>query len=212
MRPAWHAPGTAVAPLHAPRAHRLEQGTPVDQEQVPQLLMRRPHLDDLPPVALPAGYELRAAGDADAGALATTLASAVGPEWTTERVRAALLDAPDVDTTLVATSGGAPVGTASARLDLERFPGSGYLHWVGVHAAHQGQRLGHALSLAVLHRFRELGCRDAVLETDPPRLPAIRTYLRLGFRPEPVVPAHEALWPAILAEIEAFGRRSEPAP
>jgi mycothiol synthase len=176
-------------------------------DREPQLLMRRPRLDDLPPVALPAGYELREAGPDDAGALAATLASAFGPEWTTDRVRAALLDAPDVDSTLVATADGVPVGTAAARLDPARFPASGYLHWVGVHAEHQGQRLGYALSLAVLHRFRALGCRDAVLETDPPRLPAIRTYLHLGFRPEPVVPAHEATWPAILAALAAFDRR-----
>ena len=89
------------------------------------------------------------------------------------------------------------------RLDPARFPGSGYLHWVGVHAAHRGRRLGYVISLAVLHRFRALGCRDAVLETDPPRLPAIRTYLRLGLRPEPAIPAHEEMWPALLAQIDA---------
>jgi hypothetical protein len=40
-----------------------------------------------------------------------------------------------------------------------------------------------------------------VLETDPPRLPAIRTYLDLGFRPENVVPEHEAIWRDILATL-----------
>ena len=171
-----------------------------------QVFMRRPDLDDLPPPPpLPAGYGLRRAAAADAEGLAAVLASAFGPEWTAGRVRQALLDAPDVETTFLVEVGGEAVATAAARLLPACCPGSGYLHWVGVHADHRGQRLGSAVSLAVLRRFRDLGCRDAVLETDPPRLPAIRTYLTLGFVPEPVAPEHEVLWREILDQL---GRRS----
>ena len=165
--------------------------------------MRRPDLDGLPTPPLPSGHALRRAGAADADGIAVVMASAFGPEWTADRVRRSVLDAPDVETTFVIEMAAGPVATASARLDPVRFPGSGYVHWVGVHADHRGRRLGAAVVLSVLNRFRELGCRDAVLETDPPRLPAIRVYLDLGFRPEAVGPAHEAMWREIFANLGA---------
>lgn len=168
-----------------------------------QIFMRRPNLDDLPPLPpLPAGHELRAARAADAAGLAAVLASAFGPEWTVDHVHRELLGAPDVRTTFVVTEHGIPVATASARLLPDRFPGSGYLHWVGVDAAHRGRRLGAVVTLAVLHEFRAIGCRDAVLETEPFRLPAVRIYLNLGFRPEPAASGHEAVWHEVLASLD----------
>lgn len=172
-----------------------------------QLFMRRPELSSLPALwAAPEGYALRTAGPEDADGIAAVLASAFGPEWSAQRVRDALLDAPDVKATFVVVQAGRPVATASARLLPARFPGSGYLHWVGSHREHRGRRLGALVSLAALYYFREAGCRDAVLETDPPRLAAIRTYLQLGFLPEFVDPEHEALWREITAALAA-GRR-----
>jgi mycothiol synthase len=38
----------------------------------------------------------------------------------------------------------------------------------------------------------------AVLETDDWRLAAIRTYLRLGFEPDPVEEEHAARWRRVL--------------
>ena len=169
-----------------------------------QLLMRRPALNDLPPLPLlPTGHTLRPAVAADAAGIADVLASAFGPEWTVDRVRGALLDAPDVETTFVVAVDGRPVATASARLLSARYPGSGYLHWVGAHPSHRGRGLGASVTLAVLRRFRAIGCRDAVLETDPPRLPAIRLYLGLGFRPEPLDPAQKRVWQVVLDGIAA---------
>jgi mycothiol synthase len=167
-----------------------------------QLFMRRSELTSLPELpSPPEGYLLRAAGPEDAEGIAAVMASAFGPEWTAERVRQALLDAPDVKETYVVTQADAPVATASARLVPERYPVSGYLHWVGTHAEHRGKRLGALVSLAALHYFRAAGCHDAILETDPPRLPAIRTYLNLGFAPEIVDPAHEEVWREVTARL-----------
>jgi mycothiol synthase len=60
------------------------------------------------------------------------------------------------------------------------------------------------VSLAVLHYLRERGFRAADLSTDDRRLPAIRTYLALGFVPvyltdEERFDDHEARWSAIFA-------------
>jgi mycothiol synthase len=171
--------------------------------------MRRPSLDDLPAMpALPEGYALRAAVSEDAPAVAEVMSSAFGPEWTPDRVLQALLDAPDVKVTYVVTANDKPVATASARLVPDRYPNSGYVHWVGSHQEHRGRGLGAIASIAVLQYFRAIGCRDAVLETDPFRLPAIRTYLKLGFVPEHVDPEHERVWREVFEELEAFGRLS----
>jgi mycothiol synthase len=166
---------------------------------VRQLFMRLPDLNHLPPMPpLPPGHELRLAVAADAEGIAATLASAFTPDWTVERVQRALLDAEDVPRTFLITCHGLPVATASVRLVPDQHPGSGYLHWVAVHADHRGKRLGYIISLEALRYFRSIGCRDAVLETDPPRLAAIRTYLNLGFVPENVDPEHETQWREIL--------------
>lgn len=163
-----------------------------------QLFMRRPTLDGLPSLPdLPPGYAVRSYQEGDLEALAAVLRRAFDDEtWTPDRVRGALVDASDVVRVLVVDFNGAPVATASARLTLEH-SGSGYVHWVAVDPAHQGRGLGYAVSLAVLHEFALLGCRDAVLETDDPRLAAIRTYLKLGFWPEHRHESHPARWAAV---------------
>lgn len=164
-----------------------------------QLFMRRADLNDLPALpSLPDGYVLRLASDTDADALAALLQAAFDDEtWTTDRVRADLLDAPDVVSTFVIDFDGRPAATASARLRPGQFFDSGYVHWVGALPDHAGKRLGFIVSLAVLHEFVRLGCRDAVLETDDFRLPAIKTYHNLGFQPEMRGETHEERWKAV---------------
>ncbi len=108
------------------------------------LFMRRPSLDDLPVLPLPSGdYVLRTAGPEDATALATLLTRAFTEEWTIQRVKESLLEAPDVQAVYVIVYGGVLVATASARI-TDHFPGSGYLHWVGADPSHQGKGLGAA--------------------------------------------------------------------
>ena len=168
------------------------------------LRMRRPTLLDLPPLLpLPDGYSLRLMQELDLPAVADVLNRAFLDEgWNPSRVRTALWDEPSVSKTLLLNFGGQPVATASARLQPERFPGSGYLHWVAVDPAHTGHRFGKYISLAVLHEFTVLGCGDAVLETQDHRLPAIKTYLNLGFLPEYLDEAHSERWRLIQALLQ----------
>lgn len=172
-----------------------------------QLLMRRPTLEgDLLVPTVPAGYEMRLANESDEAALADLLTTAF-PEldpWTVESVRERLTQAPDVDAVYVIAHDGQVVATASSRHDHDRFPGSGYVHWVGALPGHAGKRLGSALMDRLLVDFRERGYRDAVLETDDFRLPAIRTYLRHGYVPitEDVKGEnHLARWSMVLPQV-----------
>ncbi len=169
------------------------------------LFMRRPNLDDLPPMPeLPPGYLLREYRVEDLEPLSALMRVAFeDPQWTASRLKQVLIDAPDVRRIYIVDYEGRPVSTASARLMPEQHPGSGYIHWVATSPEHRGNHLGYTVTLACLYAFREFGCRDAVLETDDHRLAAIRIYQGLGFVPEERDPSHVERWAAVIANLLA---------
>jgi len=179
----------------------------MSEKRPPQLLMRR-SLAGLPPLNPESGCRVRPLGPGEEEALTRVLQSAF-PEraWTVEWVRSALTQAPDVEAVYVVELDGRIVGTASARRVPDRFPGEGYLHWVGVDPGAQGRGLGRLATLRVLHHFRDAGVASVVLETDDFRLPAIRSYLALGFAPQPVHESHPARWRAVLEALGPAGER-----
>jgi ribosomal protein S18 acetylase RimI-like enzyme/catechol 2,3-dioxygenase-like lactoylglutathione lyase family enzyme len=171
------------------------------------LRMRRAALTDLPELPLPPdGFILRripraAMTPEDIADLTGVLAAAFSEMvWTPRKVRESLYDDVTIQETiiLIDAESGAIAATATARFVPDRYPNSGYLHWVGAYPHYKGQGLGQYVTLAVLHAFRERGYADAVLETQDMRLPAIHTYLKLGFAPEQYDETHEARWYAIL--------------
>jgi len=115
--------------------------------------------------------------------LVATLADSFREYWDDARVARELTAAPDVQTVYVVAHGDQVVGTASSRFVPERYPDAGYIHWVGVTSAHLRRGIASALLIRVLHEFRVRGYPTAVLETDDFRIPAIRSYLKLGFIP-----------------------------
>lgn len=171
------------------------------------LLMRRPDLADLPAVPeVPVGYTLRPYQEADLNALAALLRAAFeDPQWTPERVQESLAESPDVKAMYVIAHADEIVATASARLLPDVFPHSGYVHWVAVAPEHRGQQFGYAVTVAVLHEFVGLGCKDAVLETQDERLPAIQLYQSLGFVPENTHATHPERWGKIFDMLAAIG-------
>lgn len=161
------------------------------------LTMRLGSLAGLAPPSPPPGYALRTYRDGDAAAWCEIMEGAIDRGWTPERFYKEMV-APepfDREGLFFATHGGRPVATACAwRLPDRYGPDTGVLHMVAVHPAHRGRRLGRCVSLAVLHYFRAHGLHDAVLHTDDSRLPAIKTYLGLGFQPVLASPETRAAW------------------
>jgi mycothiol synthase len=168
-----------------------------------QLLMRRPDLEGLGPApALPAGYVLRSAVPDDAPGLAVVLAKAFGDSsWDAARVMRELVDDPAVHETFVVLCGLTPVATASVQTQPENYPDTGVLHWVASDPEHRGKKLGAIVSTAVLREFVDMGLRSAVLATDDERLPAIKTYLSLGFEPVFVDESHRPRWVNVFATL-----------
>jgi GNAT superfamily N-acetyltransferase len=100
------------------------------------------------------------------------------------------------------------VGTASAVHNPAGsrcyFPAGGQLGYLVVDAAHRGQGLGYALVAAVVERFYAAGYEHLWLGVQGWRLPAIRSYLRAGYRPLLHAPNPDALatrWMSIFATL-----------
>lgn len=174
---------------------------------MPQLLMERPHLDDLPtPRPLPDGYRLREyAGARDLDTLCATLRDAFFEPWDEAKVRRELTEVSGLRTIFVVEFGGGVVGTTTSRAIPGRFPDAGYVHWVAVAPAHLRRGLAAALLGRVLRDFHERGDARAILETDDFRAPAITSYLRHGFLPVYDVDGedHRERWSAIFQGLPA---------
>ena len=168
----------------------------------PQLCMQRDHLQHLPPLVLPAGYSLRTSQPGDGRYWAVIMNEAFGGDRTEADFTSTMVEhaayRPD-RILFVCDPDGIPCATAGAYRHQRWPPTTGYLHFVATRPCHAGKRLGYAVSLAALYRFREEGCRQAVLETDDFRLAAVKTYTHLGFRPLVVHPNQVARWQRIFA-------------
>jgi mycothiol synthase len=90
-----------------------------------------------------------------------------------------------------------PVGTACTLLHPRDGGTVAELGWVAVAPEHRGHGLGLQVCRAVLGFIGGVGYDYAYLLTDDFRLPAIKTYLRLGFEPEITDPSHPGRWAAV---------------
>jgi mycothiol synthase len=177
-------------------------------QQLPQLEMELDSLEGLPEVVAPAGYRLRSYREGDAAEWCRLIRENIGGEYDERAFRESTAASGGFDAKglFFAEQEGRIVGTACGVWRREYGERTGYLHMVAVDPQHQGRGLGRALTLAVLHRLRERGYRRAVLETDDWRLPALRLYLSLGFRPRISHQSHEQRWREVYRRL---GRQSE---
>ena len=168
-----------------------------------QLQMLRPNLVGLREVILPHGYQIRTYRPGDEEAWAEIVKASLGSGWDAERCRRELTERPQFrpDGLFFAICKGKPIGTTCAWTQSPDETQVGYVHMVGVVPEHQGKRLGYALCLSVLRFFKDKGFQRVILNTDDFRLPAIKTYLNLGFEPEHTDNDHKARWDAVFAKL-----------
>ena len=152
----------------------------------PQLRMYRPHFDDLPPVELPDGYSVRTFLPGDEANWERIIGISFGREPGQIGFAASMLKSGCFlpERVFFVCCGDEAVATAAAYLlPPTILPDCGTLHYVGALPGHTGRHLGGTVSLAALHRMRHEGRACGTLQTDDFRLPAVKTYLRLGFHP-----------------------------
>jgi len=175
-----------------------------EEVEFPQIELCRPDLADLPPITLPPGYLLRSYRPGDEVAWGEIMSQAFSPYWNLQRFRT--LIRPHFgfrpERILFVCQDGRPVGSACA-FNWPGLPAAvGFIHMLAVLESHCGRGLGQALTLACLDRFREEGAfQSALLQTESFRLPAIKHYLRLGFRPVLVRDWQRDKWREVLRRL-----------
>ena len=190
-----------------------ETGQPVEAPRPRQLRMRRPTLEGLPELVVPAGYGLRTYLEGDERAWGEIMESpeGIGKEWPVEKVRASMMERPQFEAAgmFFATcdaEGGRPVASATAWRSPSTGEKTGYVHMVCALSEHRGRGLGRLVTLATLQYMRARGDEDVVLQTDDFRIAAIKSYLGLGFVPvyeEDPVSDHVARWSAVFERMFA---------
>ena len=175
------------------------------REKIPQLRMI------IPDVAawqlnwtLPAGYETVKYSEGLENDWMTIISESFNKEKTVDDWQQVILDREGYRADRVffirEKSSGEMCATASA----VRSGGAqhGYLHFVGVRPAWAGRKLGYCVSCMATQAFKSDGCTDAALNTDAHRLAALKTYLRIGYRPQLRHEAHGEIWARALRQIE----------
>ncbi len=79
--------------------------------------------------------------------------------------------------------GDEPVATAAAWFIPDYGEDYGVIHMVGALPGYSGKKLGVTVVKAAMRKLKGEGRRFARLKTDDFRLPAVKSYLRLGFKP-----------------------------
>ena len=78
----------------------------------------------------------------------------------------------------------------------------GYIHMVACKPEYRGRGLGTILNKIAMNTLIEQGMKTAYLTTDDWRIPAIKSYLRCGFKPDLSTDNFKERWDKIYAEIE----------
>lgn len=172
------------------------------QEQL-QMLWPEDMLGWRAPVVLPEGYSLRIYHPGDAEAYLALMHKAGFEDFNHDALRLWLSRVlPDGFFVVEAPEGGSIVATAMANHNpSDLHPFGGELGWVAADPAHTGRGLGMAVCSAALNRHLDAGYRRIYLKTDDFRLPAIKTYLKLGYQPFLFTPDMPARWKRLCREL-----------
>ncbi|MDO4618245.1 MAG: GNAT family N-acetyltransferase [Clostridia bacterium] len=165
-----------------------------------QLFMRIDNLENLPEIVLPEGVTLKTHKEGMEKDWEALIEASFGTHYSFETMLTNWKGyAPDCVFYMV--KDGKLISTASA-VENADFEGEGWLHMVGTHPESRGLGAGKIATLAVLHSFKDRGYKSVVLSTDDERIPAIATYLKLGFKPIFTDDTHEGRWAKVMQQIK----------
>jgi mycothiol synthase len=179
-------------------------GYPGQDDSYPQLQMLWPeqHLAAPPPVRLPPGYGLRTYRRGDEPRFYEIMALAGWPGWDDKKLQPWLPRLlPDGWFMAVHLESGETVATAMA-LSSDAYPSGGELGWLAADPAHTGKGLGMAVTAAVTTRFIDGHCHPIHLYTEHWRLPALKTYLKVGYVPFLCTREMAGPWRAVCAQLD----------
>jgi len=170
------------------------------ETKMPQLLMLHKNLDNLTELAIPEPYGIRSEGQGDDKAWERIIFESFGDKYSYRIMTDDKAYRPE-RVLFVTDENDMPVATA-ASWTIDDYPEDcAVLHMVGVLPDHSGHRLGLHVSLAAMMQAKSEGYARMVLRTDDWRIPAIKTYLRLGYIPVVVHENHIVRWKEVLHKI-----------
>lgn len=181
-----------------------------ENEELPQLQMVWPKnlLDKPPIVPVPSSYALRTYQPGDEPRFYKIMALSGWPGWDDEKLQPWLAKVlPDGWFMLVhEKSRDAVANIVATAMCLHNYKGihpfQGELGWLASDPAHAGKGLGMVVSAAVTKRFIDAGYRNIRLYTEDFRLPAIKTYLKLGYVPSLYAPGMRQRWQTICEQLK----------
>ncbi len=165
----------------------------------------REELQDRPAiVSLPKGYEIRTLRPGDEAGHIAVMREAGFDDWNEEKLNSwrdfAL---PDGIFVVEYISAKKIVATAMATHQPGKLQMSvGEIGWVAASPDHAGQGLGMAVCAAALSMFAQAGYRRIYLKTDDRRLPAIKTYIKLGFCPYLYADGMQERWLSVFEKLQ----------
>jgi mycothiol synthase len=167
------------------------------------MIWPRQRLSTPPEISVSPGYRLRTYRPGDEAQFYKVMEIAGFTGWNEEILRPWLAKIlPDGWFFAVEEATDAIVATAMTKHNpTERHRFGGELGWVASDLAHKGHGLGMTVCAAVVNRFLSAGYRNIYLNTDDFRLPAIKTYLRLGFVPLLHTPDMHDRWQVICDQL-----------
>ena len=162
----------------------------------------------LPELRIPAGFRLRCIEDAEVARYSALRVSVGFTAWNLQQLlsfRNKVL--PEGLLLIEEEASGLFAASATAETtDIAALSELGVIGWVMTHPDFQGRHLGRAVSVAAMHRLYEEGYRTFSLLTDDFRIPALKTYLALGWKPWLYEQDMEERWRKIAT---GFGRDFE---
>jgi mycothiol synthase len=167
---------------------------------------------------LPTGYKLRSFQEGDQGAWAALLNrnNQLG-RWETERVEGELAGALQRSGQFFVENGQRLVACAGVYDRLRNEEPCWEIGWIANDPSEVGKGLGRQVAAAAVRYALALPERPIYLLTDDHRLPALKTYLKIGFVPDLDHPTYIERWQLIFTQLgegyseynSAFRRRIE---
>jgi len=133
--------------------------------------------------ALPAGYSFVTHSDAYIPDWIRLITEGIGPGWTEEHFRTNMTGREGIlpeGIFYIVHNNSDVVATATGIIEKDK---TGFLHMVSVDKNHRGLGLSAPLSACAINYMYDNKMENIKLTTDDFRIPAIKTYLKLGFIP-----------------------------
>ncbi len=169
-----------------------------------QMVWPESRLDSPPQPHVPPGYELRQWVSTDEVGYLELMDKAGFAGWDHDRIERTLRTVLAGGLFVIEhRASGRLVATAMATHNpIEGHPFGGELGWVAADPEHKGHGLGAAVTAAATARLIAAGYRNVYLRTDDWRLPAIKTYLKLGYEPLLFREDMRGRWDAICEKLQ----------